>query len=83
VVFAATLLLIGHLDQPKAGALRRSPTQTEFVRGHISEEVRAPLPCDATGLPRRATGFRPSTEALGSRLIRRPRSARAARRRAR
>lgn len=65
VVFASSLLLIRDLDQPYAGALRRSPTQTEFVRSQISEEVRTPLPCDAAGLPRRATGFRPSTEALG------------------
>ena len=49
--FVSTLLLILDLDHPYAGALRREPTQTEFVRDQIAAEVRGPLPCDPTGLP--------------------------------
>ena len=64
-VFAATLLLIGDLDQPYAGAIKREPTQTEFVRRQIAAEVRGPLPCDAAGLPTRAPGFRATTVPLG------------------
>jgi hypothetical protein len=64
-VFAATLLLIGDLDQPYAGTIKRQPTQTKFVRTQIAAEVRAPLPCDAAGLPTGAPRFRPTTVPLG------------------
>ena len=47
--FASTLILIGDLDQPYSGAVRREPTQTEFVRTQIAAEVRGPLPCDGAG----------------------------------
>ena len=62
--FVSTLLLILDFDQPYAGALRREPTQTEFVRDQIAAEVRGPLPCDSTGLPA-APGFHPTTAPLG------------------
>ena len=64
VVLAATLTLIRDLDQPYSGALRRSPTQTEFIRAQIAPEVRGPLPCDDRGMPTRAPSFRASTSAL-------------------
>ena len=64
VVLAATLTLVRDLDQPYAGALRRSPSQTEFIRAQIAPEVRGPLPCDDGGMPTRAPGFRASTSAL-------------------
>ena len=64
VVLAATLTLVRDLDQPFAGALRRSPSQTEFIRAQIAPEVRGPLPCDDDGMPIRAPGFRASTSAL-------------------
>jgi len=64
VVLAATLTLVRDLDQPYAGALRRSPTQTEFIRAQIAPEVRGPLPCDDGGMPTRAPNFRASTSAL-------------------
>ena len=59
VAFASTLLLISALDHPYAGALHRDPTQTEFVLDQIAAEVRGPLPCDRSGLPTDAAGFRP------------------------
>jgi hypothetical protein len=62
---ASTLLLISDLDQPYAGALRRDPTQTEFVRDQIAAEVRDPLPCYSSGLPTDASGFRQATAPLG------------------
>lgn len=65
VAFASTLLLINDLDQPYAGPLRRDPIQTEFVRHQIGAEVRGPLPCDGSGLPTDAPGFRPATAPLG------------------
>ncbi len=61
VAFASTLILINDLDQPYTGALGRDPTQTEFVRDQIAAEVRGPLPCDSSGLPLDAAGFRPAT----------------------
>jgi hypothetical protein len=61
--FASTLLLISDLDQPYAGALRRDPTQTEFVRDQIAAEVRGPLPCDSSGLPTDAPGSTPPASA--------------------
>jgi hypothetical protein len=64
VVLAATLMLVRDLDQPYAGALRRSPSQTEFIRAQIAPEVRGPLPCDDGGMPTRAPDFRASTSAL-------------------
>lgn len=64
-VLAATLTLIRDLDQPYAGALRRSPIQTEFIRAQMAPEVRGPLPCDDGGMPTRAPGIRASTSALG------------------
>jgi len=64
VVLAATLTLVRDLDQPYAGALRRSPSQTEFIRAQIAPEVRGPLPCDDGGMPTRAPNFRASTSAL-------------------
>jgi hypothetical protein len=64
VVLAATLTLVRDLDQPYAGALRRSPSQTEFIRAQIAPEVRGPLPCDDGGMPTRAPDFRASTSAL-------------------
>jgi hypothetical protein len=63
--FTCTLLLINDLDQPYAGALRREPTQTEFVRDQIASEVRGPLPCDDDGLPTSQPGFQPTTAPLG------------------
>lgn len=65
VAFASTLLLISDLDHPYAGALHRDPTQTEFVLDQIAAEVRSPLPCDPSGLPTDAAGFRPATAPLG------------------
>jgi hypothetical protein len=65
VAFTSTLLLISDLDNPYAGALRREPTQTEFVRDQIAAEVRGPLPCDSSGLPTDDSGFRPATAPLG------------------
>lgn len=65
IAFAATLILIQDLDQPYAGALRREPTQTEFVRDQIAAELRGPLPCDDAGLPTGAPGFRATTAPLG------------------
>ncbi len=65
VAFISTLLLILDLDHPYAGPLRRAPTQTEFVRNQIAAEVRGPLPCDSTGLPTDAPGFRSTTSPLG------------------
>ena len=65
VVLGATLTLVRDLDQPYAGALRRSPSQTEFIRAQIAPEVRGPLPCDDRGMPTGAPGFRASTSALG------------------
>ena len=65
VAFISTLLLILDLDHPYAGPLRRDPTQTEFVRNQIAAEVRGPLPCDPTGLPTDAPGFRSTTSPLG------------------
>jgi hypothetical protein len=62
--FVFTLLLILDVDHPYAGAVRREPTQTEFVRDQIAGEVRGPLPCDSTGLPA-APGFHPTTAPLG------------------
>ena len=59
------LFLIQDLDQPYAGALRREPTQTEFVRDQIAAELRGPLPCDGDWLPTDAPGFRPATAPLG------------------
>ena len=64
VVLAATLTLVRDLDQPYAGPLRRSPSQTEFIRAQIAPEVRGPLPCDDRGLPTRAPDFKASTSAL-------------------
>ena len=64
VVLAATLMLVRDLDQPYAGALGRSPSQTEFIRAQIAPEVRGPLPCDDDGMPTRAPDFRASTSAL-------------------
>ena len=64
VVLAATLTLVRDLDQPYAGPLRRSPSQTEFIRAQIAPEVRGPLPCDDGGLPTRAPDFKASTSAL-------------------
>jgi hypothetical protein len=64
VVLAATLMLVRDLDQPYAGALGRSPSQTEFIRAQIAPEVRGPLPCDDGGMPTRAPGFRALTSAL-------------------
>ena len=64
VVLAATLTLVRDLDQPYAGALQRSPSQTEFIRAQIAPEVRGPLPCDDGGMPTRAPDFRASTSAL-------------------
>ena len=63
--FAATLLLISDLDHPYAGALRREPTQTQFVLDQIAAEVQGPLPCDSSGLPTDAARFRPTTAPLG------------------
>ena len=63
--FAATLLLIGDLDQPYSGAVRRDPSQTEFILRQISPEVRGALPCDAGGLPTGVPGFRATTAPLG------------------
>ena len=54
---AATLTLVRDLDQPYAGALQRSPSQTEFIRAQITPEVRGPLPCDDGGSRPRASGF--------------------------
>ena len=65
VAFASTLILINDLDQPYTGALGRDPTQTEFVRDQIAAEVRGPLPCNSSGLPLDAAGFRPATAPLG------------------
>ena len=62
--FVSTLLLILDFDHPYAGALRREPTQTEFVRDQIAREVHGPLPCGSTGLPT-APGFQPTTAPLG------------------
>jgi hypothetical protein len=64
VVLAATLMLVRDLDQPYAGALRRNPTQTEFIRAQIAPEVHGALPCDDGGMPTRAPNFRASTSAL-------------------
>jgi hypothetical protein len=64
VVLAATLTLVRDLDQPYSGALRRSPSQTEFIRAQIAPEVRGPLPCDDEGMPTRAPDFKASTSAL-------------------
>ena len=64
VVLAATLTLVRDLDQPYSGALRRSPSQTEFIRAQIAPEVRGPLPCDDGGMPTRAPDFKASTSAL-------------------
>ena len=64
VVLAATLALVRDLDQPYAGALQRSPSQTEFIRAQIAPEVRGPLPCDDGGMPTRAPDFKASTIAL-------------------
>jgi len=64
VVLAATLLLVRDLDQPYAGVVRRSPSQTEFIRAQIAPEVRGPLPCDDDGMPIRARDFRASTSPL-------------------
>jgi hypothetical protein len=64
VVLAATLTLVRDLDQPYAGPLRRSPSQTEFIRAQIAPEVRGRLPCDDGGMPIRAPDFRASTSAL-------------------
>ena len=64
VVLAATLTLVRDLDQPYGGALRRSPSQTEFIRSQIAPEVRGPLPCDDDGMPIRAREFRASTSPL-------------------
>jgi hypothetical protein len=64
VVLAATLTLVRDLDQPYAGALRRSPSQTEFIRAQIAPEVSGPLPCDDGGMPTGAPDFRASTSAL-------------------
>jgi hypothetical protein len=64
VVLAATLTLIRDLDGPYSGALRRNPTQTEFIRAQIAPEVRGVLPCDADGMPTHAPSFRASTSAL-------------------
>ena len=64
VVLAATLTLVRDLDQPYAGPLRRSPSQTEFIRAQIAPEVRGPLPCDDDGMPIRARDFRASTSPL-------------------
>jgi protein-S-isoprenylcysteine O-methyltransferase Ste14 len=64
VVLAATLLLVRDLDQPYAGLLRRSPSQTEFIRAQIAPEVRGALPCDDDGMPTRAPDFRASTSPL-------------------
>jgi hypothetical protein len=64
VVLAATLTLVRDLDQPYSGALRRKPTQTEFIRAQIAPEVRGPLPCDDDGMPTHAPNFRASTSAL-------------------
>jgi hypothetical protein len=63
--FVCTLLLILDFDHPYAGALRRDPAQTEFVRNQIATEVRGPLPCDSNGLPTDAPGFRSTTSPLG------------------
>ena len=63
--FVSTLLLILDFDHPYAGALRRDPTQTEFVRNQIAAEVRGPLPCDSAGLPADAPSFRSTTSPLG------------------
>jgi hypothetical protein len=64
ILFAATLLLIGDLDQPYAGAIRRDPTQTQFILNQIAPEVHGPLPCDRNGLPTDAPGFRATTAPL-------------------
>jgi hypothetical protein len=64
IVLAATLTLVRDLDHPYAGTLKRSPSQTEFIRAQIAPEVRGPLPCDDGGMPTRAPGFRGSTSAL-------------------
>ena len=64
VVLATTLTLVRDLDQPYSGALRRNPTQTEFIRAQIAPEVRGPLPCDDDGMPTHAPNFRASTSAL-------------------
>jgi hypothetical protein len=64
IVLAATLLLVRDLDQPYAGILQRSPSQTEFIRAQIAPEVRGPLPCDHDGMPTRAPDFRASTSPL-------------------
>jgi hypothetical protein len=65
IAFTATLLLIHDLDQPYGGAVRRSPTQTEFIRGQIAAELHGPLPCDAKGLPTADPRFRATTDRLG------------------
>jgi hypothetical protein len=64
ILFAATLLLISDLDQPYAGAMRRDPTQTEFILNQIAPQVRGPLPCDRTGRPAGVSGFRATTAPL-------------------
>jgi hypothetical protein len=63
--FAFTLILIQDLDLPYTGALTREPTQTEFVRDQIADELRGPLPCNSSGLPTGVEGFRASTAPLG------------------
>ena len=65
LAFTSTLILIRDLDQPYAGALRREPTQTKFVRGQIAAEVHGRLPCDRAGLPTGAPRFRATTTPLG------------------
>ena len=64
IVLAATLALVRDLDQPYSGVLKRSPSQTEFIRAQIASEVRGPLACDDGGMPTRAPDFRASTSAL-------------------
>ena len=64
ILFAATLLLISDLDQPYAGAIRRDPTQTEFILNQIAPQVRGPLPCDRTGVPTGVSGFQATTAPL-------------------
>ena len=64
ILFSATLLLIGDLDQPYAGTIRRDLTQTQFILNQIAPQVRGPVPCDRNGLPNRAAGFHATTAPL-------------------
>lgn len=64
MLFTSTLLLIRDLDQPYSGATGREPTQTEFVRAQMQDDLTGTLPCDARGLPTRDPAFRLATSPL-------------------